>query len=42
MYISNCCGAKVAYIDKKKQEGVCVDCKEHCGIEETGKGGLYE
>ncbi len=33
-YISNCCGAKVAYVDEKTMTALCTECKELCGIEE--------
>ena len=33
-YISNCCGARVAYVDEKTMTGMCCECKELAGIEE--------
>ena len=35
MKISNCCGASVAYLDQDEETGICMDCKEHCGIEDS-------
>jgi Zn finger protein HypA/HybF involved in hydrogenase expression len=34
MYLSNCCGAKVAYIDEENKTGICSDCKEGCEAEQ--------
>ncbi len=31
-YVSNCCGAQCSYIDTENEQGVCNDCKEHCGL----------
>lgn len=33
MLISNCCGARVEYVDYDSLTGVCSDCKEHCDCE---------
>jgi hypothetical protein len=30
MYLSNCCSAKVAYLDEKTMTGLCMGCCEHC------------
>ena len=32
-YISNCCSAKVAYINEDTMTGMCKLCKEWCEIE---------
>jgi len=31
--VSNCCGARVYYIDEKTMTGMCSECKEGCGVE---------
>lgn len=31
--VSNCCSAKVDYIDEKTMTGLCLECKEWCEIE---------
>lgn len=32
-YISTCCGAEVKAIRPRDDTGVCMACKEHCGLE---------
>ena len=36
MYLSNCCGADIAYLEKTSEGvmGICSDCHEHCGAED--------
>ena len=33
MFISNCCGAKVYYLDTNTMTGICADCHEGCEAE---------
>ena len=33
MFISNCCGAKIVYLDEKTLTGMCSECKERSGAE---------
>lgn len=35
MFVSNCCGAKVSYLNEDDLTGVCSDCKEHCDAEDS-------